>query len=241
MDARRFPPDLVDAVLEVSNLLLSESDLDTTLDHVAAVGSRILPGCDGAGISVETEAGKTHTFGKTDQWVLEIDNSQYVAGEGPCLQAIRDGEVHEIVDLRTDDRWPVFKAAALEAGLRASYSIPLSVRDKTIGALNLYSRSEGPFPEGAKAAVEVVAAQGAIALANAQTLQATKRLVEQLEVAIESRETIGAALGIVMERENVSEQEAFEMLKSASQNTNVKLREVAKMIIDQKKKDLRSS
>lgn len=104
----------------------------------------------------------------------------------------------------------------------------------SIGALNLYSKTERAFDERATAVGEIFARQASIALHNAHTYAAAREPSEQLNDALQSRDVIGQAKGILMEREGVTDQAALDMLKSASQNANVKLREIAERVVREK-------
>jgi AmiR/NasT family two-component response regulator len=104
--------------------------------------------------------------------------------------------------------------------------------------LNVYSRAENAFDEEARALGQLLAAQASVALKNAQVYAAARDLGEGLRVALESRDLIGQAKGILMEREGIDDATAFEMLKTISQHANVKLRDVARKVIDEKAAEL---
>ncbi|HEY7874874.1 MAG TPA: GAF and ANTAR domain-containing protein [Actinomycetota bacterium] len=121
--------------------------------------------------------------------------------------------------------------------MRGAVSHPLHING-SVGALNLYSTEEHGFDEASRAIGEIFARQATIALRNASTYLAARMLAEQLNEALESRDLIGRAKGILMEREGVTDDEAFHMLRVISQNTNVKLRDIAQRVVEEKDRAL---
>jgi GAF domain-containing protein len=130
-----------------------------------------------------------------------------------------------------EERWPRFNRLAADRDIPSSLSLPLVVRGSAIGALNLYSATEGNYV-GLATAAESFARQAAIVLANAQAHASAEQLNDNLKEALHTREIIGEAKGIVMERERVSEEEACDILSRVSQKTNTKLRDVAQQVVD---------
>jgi transcriptional regulator with GAF, ATPase, and Fis domain len=156
----------------------------------------------------------------------KVDAIQYEVGEGPCLDAIREHEVFRTGDLGRERRWPRFSARAQkETGVTSMVCFRLFVEGDTLGALNLYSKVTDAFDDRATAVGSVFAAHAAVALSTALH-------DEQMEEALESRDVIGQAKGILMAREHVNADEAFDMLRRASQRVNVKLRDIARQIAD---------
>ena len=225
-------PEFLDAIQKLSTLLDSDDLLIETLRSISQLSVTALPGCDAAGVTVRINGGYG-TAAASDDYALEIDKIQYDSGEGPCLEASKTSEFFQITDVSQETRWPEFCSRAAQIGFRSSLSFPLN-NNGTAGALNIYSRTVHAFDDRAIAAGRVFARQASIALHNAQTHIAARKLAEHLNVALQSRDMIGQAKGILMERENVSDEAAFEMLKTISQQANVKLRDVAKKLIDEK-------
>jgi transcriptional regulator with GAF, ATPase, and Fis domain len=222
--------DLARGVEELSRLLLSRESMESTLQRVASLGPRTLKGCDHAGVTMIEEAmpQATATTGETAASVEEI---QYRYNEGPCLQAVNDGNTYLIPDMAHETRWPRFAREATAKGMGSSLSVPLRIEGEVLGALNLYSERVDAFdPEDCSIAASL-AAQAGVAVANARIHARTQRLVDNLNRALETRGTIERAKGMLMTRENVGEEEAFGMLRSASQNTHVKLRDIAQQVV----------
>jgi GAF domain-containing protein len=215
---------------ELSTMLLAEETVDTTLRRVAALSVSSIPACNAAGVSLAHD-GQITTSVATDGVALRVDSHQYSVDEGPCLEAVRTGHQVRIDSMKNETRWPKFtKAAATEVS--ASLSLPLRVRGAVVGALNLYSTSR-PFLDADRGVGEAFAEQAAVALANAQAYAKTRELVDQLTQALESRDVIGQAKGLIMEREGIGADEAFNVLRRASQARNVKLRDIAQQLIDE--------
>lgn len=226
-----YPDDLWHSIADLSSLLLTEESLETTLRRVADLAVRSIVGCHAVGVTL-FEDGTPSTRAATGGLVYEVDKYQYEINEGPCLQAARDRRSYEIQDMSTEGRWPRFCQHATERGIRSSLSLPLTVRGKTLGALNLYSRTPGTLSDPERETALLFASQAAVALANAQTYAASVRLATQLGEALGSRAVIDQAKGIVMAHNHCDEKEAFELLRVASQTKNRKLRDIAQDIVN---------
>jgi transcriptional regulator with GAF, ATPase, and Fis domain len=226
-----YSPEIIANLNELHGLLLSEETLQSTLDRVAELACATIDGCDSAGVTIMADS-KPSTAAATDDFTLKIDHDQYANREGPCLQALSTQEVVSVQDVASDRRWPNFAAAAERDGLGSVLSLPLSVRDQPIGALNLYSKKANSFGENSRPLGTLFAGQAAVAISNSQTYSSAVHLSEQLKDAIKTREVIGEAKGILMAQEGVSEDEAFDMLKRVSQNSNVKLHDIAQKVVD---------
>ncbi len=215
--------DLAEALASVARALLAEETLEGTLDRIAVLAVETIDGCDHAGVTL-IEGKKVSTPGANSDVPVRADAIQYEVGEGPCLDAIKDHAILHVEDLRAEKRWPRFSArAAEEAGVRSVMCFRLFAQEDTMGALNLYSREVGAFGSETEEIGSLFAAHAAVALSGAREKQ-------HLEQALRSRDVIGQAKGILMAREHVSEDEAFDMLRRASQRLNVKLRDVAERV-----------
>ncbi len=223
-------PEIVTALQKLSSLLDSEDAFERTLQTIVDLSESTLP-CDSAGVTLRV-GGKATTAAASDHYTLEIDKIQYDSKEGPCLSATQEGEPQLIDAISEESRWPEFCRRAGSDGFRSGASFPLRLNG-TAGALNLYAKVERAFDEEALAIANVFAKQAGIALENAQIYAAARHLGDQLNEALRTRDVIGQAKGILMERERISDAEAFEMLKTLSQNTNVKLRDVALRLVQE--------
>lgn len=208
----------------VARLLLAEQGVERTLSKIGQLAVRTIDGCDHAGISL-IEKRKVTTAGASDEVPVSVDAIQYETDQGPCLDAIRDHEVLQVDRMAEEDRWPQFaKRAAEETGVSSMLSLRLFAEEDTMGALNLYSTKPDAFDDEARELGSIFAAHAAVALSSA-------RKEQQLEEALQSRDVIGQAKGILMARKGMTPDQAFETLRTASQRLNVKLREVADRVV----------
>src|SRR4051812_39227228 len=166
------------------------------------------------------------------QLATDVDERQYDAGYGPCLDAVRLGETVIITDLTQETRWPAYVPRALEAGVAASVSIPVPIEDRHIGAMNIYTRQTSVLDEDAIETARTIAGFAAVALVNADRYQKTEILAQQLEAALQSRAVIDQAKGILIAQHHCTADEAFDRLVTLSQHSNRKLRDVATALVE---------
>ncbi len=213
---------LAEVLTATARLLQAEPDLDTTMQAVVTVTLSNIVGAEHAGITA-TWKGRPFTPAASHHIVEAVDKVQYALGEGPCLSALHGKTTMLADDLDEDDRWPHFAPRAVELGVRSMVSFQLFVHQGTVGALNLYASERNAFSDESVAFGRLLAAHAAIALASA-------RDAHDLEVALGSRDVIGQAKGILMERHKIDADAAFGLLVKASQDSNRKLREVAELV-----------
>jgi hypothetical protein len=217
-------------MLEVSRQLsaaLKPADLDQTLSNITAAAVEVLPEVKYASITVKHADDRLETFAATDPVILDIDAFQYSLREGPCYEAATDTVHLTAPNLDRDTRFPNYAPHAVSLGVHAQAGIRLFETEQSNGALNLYSDTPGSF-EDFDALSELFAHQAAVALAYA-------REVGHLQTAVKSRQMIGQAVGIVMERFQLDEAHAFAFLARISSHRNIKLRLVAQAFIDEGK------
>lgn len=196
-----------------------------------------VPGCAHASISLVRRPGPVTTVAPTDDVPARVDRIQYETDEGPCLEAIRDHEVVVIDDLAEDGRWPRFAArAAVETPVRSILAARLFVQDDTIGALNLFAERPHAFDDHDEAVATILAGHAALAVSAARD----KQQAEQLDQALRSNREIGVAMGVIMARGGLTREQAFTLLREASQRLNVKLRDLAADVADTGRLPLRS-
>ncbi|MFJ9542858.1 GAF and ANTAR domain-containing protein [Streptomyces sp. NPDC101225] len=206
--------------------LLEQESVQATLDEIAAAAVELVEGCDAAGI-LAVRKGRAVTLAACGNMVSDSDRLQGKLGEGPCFDLARrkDGaRVYRIADMtRPQPTWERFAAAARELGVGSMTGVLLYTDNDDFGALNLYSSRRGAFGEDIETAGWLLASHAAVALADART-------IDQLQHGMETRHAIGEAMGILMERHGLSEDDAFGVLRQISQNHNVKLRDVAQRV-----------
>jgi GAF domain-containing protein len=181
--------------------------------------------------------GRPITVACSDPLVAQVDQVQYQLDDGPCLHAMRGGHTVRIEDTThlkgtaVKARWPEFEAQAASHGIRSCLALPLTADGRSIGAINLYARTASAFGAAEAGRAEVFAENASGALTLALRLSSRVLLIEQLRSSLSSRSVIDQALGIIMAREHCGQSRAFSILRSASQNSNVKLREIASAIV----------
>jgi ANTAR domain/GAF domain len=195
-----------------------------SLDRIVQAASDTVPGADYASITIRRADGRLETVAATAGVVVRADELQYALREGPCYDAVTGDATTYAKDLSNSTRWPRFGPKAAELGLLSQMAVRLAEGQGTATGLNLYSRSLQAFEDDVDLA-ELFASHARVALGFAVQL-------ETLQGAIGTRETIGKAIGIVMERYGLSSDRAFEFLIRMSQNSNVKVRDLAASIVD---------
>ena len=219
-------PELTKLHEDLARIVLADRDLNDVLAEVTTIARRALPQCEAASITLIRDE-KAYTAAHDGQMALDADEMQYERGYGPCLDAGRAGQVFLVEDMASEQRWPDYAKHAAARGVGSSLSVPLPFQSATIGALNNYASKAHAFGDEDRALAEEVASWIALALGNADAAVTTKGELAQLRAAMLSRAVIEQAKGRLMERHGIDENEAFTLLTRTSQDTNVKLRDVA--------------
>ena len=224
------------ALSALSRFLVAESSMGDTLLWVSQITTDAMASAEMAGITLMGEDGRPKTAVFTDDQAPEIDAAQYDSGRGPCLEAWRDKRVVRIDDMAAAvDRYPEFVKAADAHGVQSTISLPLVAGSRGLGALNLYAFSRNGFSIEDEALGMELATAAAIVLANANDYWEASQLSEQLTQAMKSRAVIEQAKGMLMAQSpQLGPDEAFDLLRRASQRENVKLREIAQRIADRR-------
>lgn len=228
------PPEsagLTGALDAMSKVLLEDANVEAMLELIVSLACTSVGRVDDASLSVAS-GGALGTASATSDGVRGIDGCQYETGEGPCVAAIRDGRAHNVSVAAESVRWPTFVVAATARGFQSVLAIPLLARERTFGAINLYSHSTGTFSDADVAAAQVFADHAAVFLANTLSFADSAETNRQLQTALESARIIGRAQGVLMVRQSCSAEEAFDMLRRASQRSNRKLREIAEEMVE---------
>lgn len=214
----------------LQDLLLGTKDVELFLQELSELAATVVRDGVHAAVTVARD-GHALTVASSDAEAAQYDEVQYHRGEGPCLTSLRTGEIVLIADLAAEDRFPMYRLPALAMGVRSVLSLPLDGGDQAVGALNLYSRSTHAFGEREQVAAQRFADEASRALSLAVRLVQHVELTEQLRAAMTSRAVIDQAMGIIMGQNRCGADEAFAVLRAASQHRNVKLRVVAQEII----------
>ncbi len=224
VDDRGHDVELAEVFADVARALTEEHDVEHTLDRICVLAVKTIDGCEAAGISIASGPHIT-SLSTSDPLPRILDDIQSETQEGPCVDAIKEHEVFLTGSLSQETRWPDFSRRAHEqTGVDSILSLRLFVSENTMGALNLYSTQADAFDDQDIAMGSVFAAHAAVALGHA-------RREAQLEDKAATRDVIGMAKGIIMARQEVSDDEAFAILRRASQRMNVKIRELADRVV----------
>ena len=222
--------DLVTGFAGVAQTVLSVETEAEVLQRVVDTAAATIEGCDFAGIFVLDEHGVT-TSSYSDPAVIEIDAFQHRSAEGPCLDALSTGVAVYAVDLADDARYPTFGAHAATAGVRSALALPVRI-DGVHGALNLYARLPLAYGVTDRGKGVILATLAGVALTSAAHRLDLEQRNLDLQQAMIYREVIGQAQGILMEREHITADQAFAILRRASQHLNEKLRDVARTLVE---------
>jgi GAF domain-containing protein len=216
--------DLAAAFSHFARVVQEHEDPEATLDEIVRCAVVLIPGCDEASISVVVGRRAVTSHAPSGELPRVVDVLQDSLGQGPCLDAAYEHETVRVADMATETRWPEFTQAALAAGAAGMLSLQLFVEGDNLGALNLFSRTPGAFNDESEHIGLMFAAHAAVAYASAQQQAGMVRVVA-------SRQLIGQAQGILMERHKLTADQAFALLIRVSQHRNIKLREVAGSLV----------
>ncbi len=212
--------------------MLSTVDVAGFVSQLAAISTEVVTAEPlSCGITMRHGV-SAFTVAASDGRASNLDESQYLSGDGPCLNALRSGQIVHCEDLQHETRWPDYVSRALGFGLRCSLSLPLSEGGSTFGAMNVYGFSQpGLFTEAVQHQYRLFAAQAAGALRLATRHANDTVLMSQLEQALNSRTIIDQAIGILIGRHQLSADRAFDLLRAQSQTTKRKLRDIAADVV----------
>ena len=188
--------DLAVRMAELARAMAAPRTLEQILDDVTAAAVQLVPGADAAGVLLVKRGGDFESLGDTDGLVAQLDKLQHDFGEGPCAEAALQETVVRSDDLRGESRWPRYAPAAVELGVLSGLSFKLYTAERTAGALNLFGFQPGVWDTDAETTGAVLAAHAAAAIL-------ARRHGEQMQTALSTRDRIGQAKGIIMERYGV--------------------------------------
>lgn len=233
-DSDRFttqPGELADVFAEVARTLLAEDDTTAVLGTMTRSAVDTIGSAQHCGIAV-VGPGEVRMVAASDEVPVGIARLQEASGQGPCLDAIREHEIFRTGDLTAEhDRWPdLARRAAQETPVRSMVAFRLFAGDRTMGVMSLYSAEVDAFDESDVHVGSVFAAHAAVAMSNTV-------VIDSLRCALETRDRISTAKGVLMGRDGISEDDAFAMLRRASQHENVKLRDIADRIVAQRREN----
>lgn len=206
--------------------LHGDGDNGSALERVVQLAVKYIPGCSWSSVTVMHGRQGT-TIAASDDVARVADGLQYAIGEGPCLSAARDDRTYVLFDVRADQQWPRFSAAlADQTPVNSVLSFQLAAKESA--ALNLFADVAGAFDSHSVVTGTIFAAHTSSAVA----LYEAEDRAENLQAALQSSRDIGAAIGVVMSHHKVTREAAFDLLRTASQQLNRKLRDVAGEVVD---------
>lgn len=215
---------------ELSRDIAAPRSLEQVLTDVTAAAVELIPAADVAGVLLIKAGGDFESVADTDSLAAELDKLQQDFHEGPCHDAALKQTIVRTDDLREEPRWPRYAPAAVERGVLSSLSFKLYTAERTAGALNLFSFEANAWDTEAETIGTVFAAHAASAII-------AGRHGQQMQSALSTRDRIGQAKGIIMERYGVDELRAFDLLRRLSQESQVKLVDIAQRVIDTRRED----
>jgi GAF domain-containing protein len=215
---------------DLNRVVLAGRALSEILDEIVTIAARGIPGAESTSITL-LRGEEAFTAAHFGDMALAADELQYQRGYGPCMDAGRGNVVLQVDDMAQETRWPDYSPKVL--GVGSSLSVPLPFQGASIGALNNYSSQVGAFatPEALKAGLEVAEAV-AVAVVNADAHAKVVDQAHNMRLAMESRAVIEQAKGVLMAQRGIDAQQAFDMLREASQRYNRKLRDIAAGIVE---------
>jgi hypothetical protein len=202
-----------------------DTDSDTVIAELAEHAAVEIPGAEYAGVTITRNAKHIDTPAATHKWPILLDEIQQRHREGPCLTAAWEEKIIHVADLEADDRFPLYRQDALDrTPIRSVMAFQMFIADERMGALNVYAEESHAFGQESRDIGLIFAAHSSVAWNSA-------RRDEQFKRALASRDTIGQAKGMIMERYGVDAVQAFEVLRKLSQDSNVPLVQVATELV----------
>ncbi len=205
---------------------LGESDLQAVLGRVAELARQTLPRMAGASVTL-VESDRAFTVAFSGRLALDLDETQYRDGFGPCLEVAQSAGTVTVPDMTAEPRWPAFARQALAVGVHSSLSVALPLQEAVVGALNIYASQPAVFDQDTIEMARTFAGYAAVAIANVRLYQSTATLAEDMRRAMETRAVIEQAKGILIAQQHCTPEQAFEVLTRLSQTTHRKLRDCA--------------
>lgn len=214
-------------LIELADTTITGFDLFSFADRLVGACADLL-GVSAAGIMLADQLGSLRVFASTNEETRMLELLELQNNDGPCLESFHTGNVIEGVDLsRFATLWPRFVAAARSAGINTAYAVPIRLRDRTIGALNLFQTGTTGFTPRELQVARVMADMAAIGIINHWSIRQGEVMTEQLQSALNTRVVIEQAKGVVAERQGVSMGEAFEYLRQKARSSRRPIAEVA--------------
>lgn len=221
---------LFDSLVYLADTLVTGFDVIDLADRLVTTCQELLD-VSAAGIMLDNQRGGLQVLVSSSESMRLLELLQLQSNEGPCLDAFATGKAVSAPNLEDlVERWPHFVPRALDEGFRSAHAMPLALRDRTIGALNLLSDQPGPLGEPQTQIAQVLTSMATIGIVNHRAIRRQELLAEQLQTALNSRIGIEQAKGVIAERAGVNMEEAFMMLRTGARSMRRPLSDVAEDI-----------
>jgi anti-anti-sigma factor len=224
-------PETIQPFSEGTVVPTGEGVVKGALRLVAALARAMVDGADGASVTLRRHD-ELSTVAATDQTVVDMDSEQYAAEEGPCIDASMTGHWFHAESLDTERRWPTFTPKARALGISAILSSPLLSHDVPVGALNIYSRTATAFAAHEQELAGVFASEASAILTEVGADVTDDQMASRVQRALRIREVIAEAQGVIMERQDVGEKEAFDVLRRSSRQSGKPISQGAREVVD---------
>jgi anti-anti-sigma factor len=223
-------PDVTQHLSRAKAVAANDGAIEGALRLAVALARTMVDGADGASVTLRRD-GRLGTVAASDQTVSDMDANQYATGEGPCVDAAIEGRRFHAQSLEEETRWPAFTPRARALGISAILSSPLLAEGQPVGALNIYSRTAAAFGAKEQELASVFATEASNILSDAGVQTNDDQLTGRFQGALRTREIIAEAQGVIMERQDVGEDDAFDILRRFSQRSGRSLRERAEDVM----------
>jgi GAF domain-containing protein len=217
---------LLRTLVELADTLVEDFDVVDLLTHLADRSVAVLD-VTAAGVLLASQSGALRVVASSSEAMRVLELYELQADEGPCVDCYRAGEPVVDLDLAAGTPWPLFVSRALAAGFRSVHALPLRLRGRTIGALNMFRADPGGLDDDAVAAAQALADIATIAVIQHQVAIDAQDLNVQLSGALNSRIVIEQAKGRVSQSAGVDMDQAFKRLRGHARNHNLHLSQLA--------------
>jgi GAF domain-containing protein len=224
--------ELTAAFVKLADTLVDDFDIIEFLERVVQRCARLL-GADAVGVLLTDASGELALAAASSKQMQAVELFQVQQSQGPCWDAYQSGE-QVIADNLAHERhrWPKMAPRALELGLVAVHAFPMRLREKRIGALNLFSSHTGPLTETDIRVAQAMADIATIGIIHARQAQAAEQVSTQLQYALDARVVVEQAKGVLAAQHNMSPADAFELMRDYARPRQLRIREVAQAVLD---------
>jgi GAF domain-containing protein len=223
--------DVTATLIRLADSLVEDFDLLDVLNDLTKDCVRLLD-VTAAGLLLAGADRELHVVASSSEEARLLELFQLERNQGPCIECYRTGEPVTISDTSSDDRWALFAEAATATGYRSVHAMPLRLRQEVLGALNLFGAQAGDLDETSARLGQALADMATITILQERALRESEELAAQLQVALVSRVVLEQAKGVLAERGQLSMEDAFQTLRKFSRDSNRRLQDVSRGIID---------